>query len=351
MPKKTAHQQTLPFVDLTVTDGRNSVREVSISRAERLHIVDFYILRLRPGLNRKYFNWRVQPEGMTEELYEIKLMIPQLAEAIFNSNGPDDAIILDFKDGLGYINGGERRFRALRHLLAEKGNEATYPNGKLIRQVEVLQNPKDFTDMDRLRRIHSSDNNLKYSVMERAFGYLEMKDDYSLTNDQIAELVGVSRQTVDNYIKATLLPKEIQESIDEGKVSLANALAELRTKNRIAGDNPDEPIIPNERKEKEDTADKAKVRGDEDEFEQQDNSVGGLSSKGGAKEDSSSNAVVIGKDSIYMDQQKLALWKQFVHRYEKVKEDVIKANLDPIEGAWEDILAERLKNEYNLTVK
>ena len=350
MPKKTAQQQTLPFVDLTVVDGRNAVREVSISRAERLHIVDFSILRLRPGLNRQYFNWRLQPEGMTEELYEIKLMIPQLAEAIFNSNGPDDAIILDLKDGLGYINGGERRFRALRYLLKTKGEQATYPNGKLIRHVEILQNPKDFTDLDRLRRIHSSDNNLKYSTIERAYGYLEMKDDYSLTNDKIAELVGVSRQTVDNYIMATTLPKETQELIDEGKVSLSAALADFRTQKRIASDNPDEVLISNEKKEKDEKTANDRIRGDEDDFEQQDNSVTGLSSKGGAPEDRSSGEHVVGKDSIYKDQEKLALWKQMVNRFRVIEQKLLEDdphNLVKID----DLLAERLKNEYNLTVK
>lgn len=342
-------QQILPFVDLTTVDGRNDVRKISKKRAERLHLIDIDNIRLRPGLNRKYFNWRIQKEGESDELYEIRLGIPQLAEAIYKSNGPDDNPVGDIKDGLFYINGGERRFRALRYLLNKYGEKTTYPNGEPVRLVEVLQNPKDFTDKDRIRRIHSSDSNLKYSPMERAWGYQEMKDDYNMTNQEIADELQISRQTVDNYIKATTLPPEVQNEVDEGKISLAAALTDLRTKNRIAGDNPDEPILINEKKANDEKTANDRLRGDEEEFEQEDNSVTGMSSKGGPKEDRSSGEHVVGKDSIYKDQEKLALWKQFVHRYEKVKTDIMDGNRST--KAWEDELAEQLKNEYNLTVK
>lgn len=345
-------QPSLPFIDLTSPDGRNAVREVSISRAERLHVVDIKNISLRPGLNRKYFNWRIQPEGMSDELYEIQLGIPKLATDILNSGAPDDPLVGDFKDGTFYINGGERRYRAIKYLLQTQGEDATYPNGQPIRQVEVLQNPKGYTDKDRIRRIHSSDNNLKYSTMERAYGYLEMKDDFSMTHEEIANELQISRQTVDNYIMATTLPKEVQSDIDEGKTNISTALKELRTARRIASDDIDEQLLPNERKEKEEKEAGGKIRGDEDDFKDQDNTVPGVSSMGGPKE-TGSGAHVVGKDSIYLDAQKLALFRQFVNRYEVVKHDILmSASLENgYLKNWEDELATRLKNEYNLTVK
>lgn len=350
--KEKTNQTELQFVDLTEVDNRTKVREVSLARAERLHVVDIDILRIRPGLHRKTFNWRLQSE-ITDELYEIRLGIPQLAEGIFNSSGPDDPIILDIKDGLGYINGGERRFRALRYLIAS-GKEI-YPNGKFVREVEVLLNPKGFTDKDRKRRIFSSANNLKYTPLEYAYGYLEMVQDDGMTHEEIAQLFGVSRQTVDNYILITEMPSDLQQKIENDEVKLTNALAEYRQskkkKKLVEVDEETGEVFKSlnqEECEKEEAVKKDKIRGDEDEFDQQDNSISGPGSMRGPKE-GGSGAVVIGKDAIYLDQQKLALWKQFVHRYEKIKTDIMDGNRSTL--AWEDGLATQLKNEYNLTVK
>lgn len=350
-------QGSLPFVDLTTVDPRNDVRKVSKRRDERIHHIDIGIIRIRPGKNRATFNWRRQPEGMTDELYEMQLGIPALADGIYNSNGPDDEIVGDFKDGLFYINGGERRFRALRHLLAT--GRDTYPNGEPINIVTILQNPKDFTDKDRRRRIFTSENNMKYTPLEHGYGYLEMKEEDGLTHEQIAQELGISRQTVDNHILLTTLPVDIQQKIDSGEINMTTALTELRAEKKK--NKPGKAIIDEETGENlgilteaqerhlaEKAKEEEKLRGDEDEFIQEDNSITGTSSKGGPKGEGS-GAVVIGKDAIYMDQQKLALWKQFVNRYEKVKTDIMDANRST--RAWEDALAEQLKNEYNLTVK
>jgi len=50
-----------------------------------------------------------------------------------------------------------------------------------------------------------------------------------------------------------------------------------------------------------------------------------------------------------MQEQKKALWKQFVNRFEVLKEKA--QSTYPNGKPWEDILAEMLQNEYNLTVK
>lgn len=361
--KNNTTPQELPFVDLTQTDGRNAIREISLARTERNHLIDFDNIQLRPGKGNKYFNARIQPAGMSDEEYEKKIGIPDLAMAIFKSNGPDDPLFGDIKDGIFYVNGGERRYRALRWLLACK--MSIYPNGSEVRKVEIILNPKGFTDADRRRRILSSDNNLRYTSIERAFAYLDMKEEDNLTNEQIAVNLGVSRQTVDNYIMVTELPLETQQKIDDGILSMADALKDYREGKKakkgkliVDPETGEDLGILSESQERhlaEKAAADAKVRGDEDEFEQQDNSITRPGSMGGPKEEGS-GAVVIGTDSIYVRQQKDAMWKQFVNRYEVLKSDITKSHSSP-DGSWsspkslEDLLAERLQNEYNLATK
>lgn len=352
MKEKTSKQTELNFIDLTEVDNRTKVREVSLARAERLHTIDISIIRIRPGLHRPTFNWRLQ-QDLTEELYEIRLGIPQLAEGIFISNGSDDPLSGDIKDGLFYINEGERRFRALRYLI-NSGREI-YPNGNFVGQVEVLLNPKGFTDKDRKRRIYTSGNKLKYTPLEQAYGYLEMVQDDGMTHEEIAQLLNISRQTVDNYILITEMPTDLQQKIENDEVKLTNALAEYRQskkkKRLVEVDEETGEVfksLSQEEREKEEAARIDKISGDENEFDQQDNSITGPGSAGGPKQEGS-GAVVIGKDAIYLDQQKLALRKQFVHRYEKLKIDIMDGNRSML--AWEDELATQLKNEYNLTVK
>lgn len=336
----------LPFILEGNTAPRSTIRAIA-KNADGLHKINLSLIKIRPR-----FNARRKGENISEELYEQMLMIPQLADGIYASNGPDEPLLGDiFKENNKfYITNGERRFRALRHLMATGRDK--YPNGSFVEDVYVLLNPAGTTDLDRKRKVIATQDNLKLKPIERAYYYLSFKEDDGLTHQQIADLLQVSRQTVDNYILATELPADIQDQVDADQIKINVALADFREKRKA--DKPKKTaevdLETGEVIDKKD--DKENLRGDESEFEQQDNSIPGVSSKGGFKEEGS-GAHVIGKDSIYMDQQKLALWKQFVNRYEKVKEDIMLAATFDYKNLlhWEDILAERLKNEYNLTVK
>lgn len=348
---KIPHQAELFTIEGNVAN-RNLVRELSTNPGDHLRNVDISMISIRPDR----FNARIKPEGMNEEMWNLILMIPDLAEKIYANNGPIDPILGDFhNDGNFYINNGERRFRAIWHLL-KSGNEV-YPNGDAVANVQVLLNPKGTTDLQRKKRMYSTNDNLPFTPMQKAHFFLSFtQTPYNLTHEQIAEEFKVSRQTIDNYIRATALSPELQDQIDTGELKMTNVLGDIRKekakdkKGTATVDLESGEILTEgqERKIAEEVAAKDKLRGDEDEFLDQDNTknFGGSKHMG---EDRSSNEVVIGKDSIYMDGQKLALWKVFVHRYEKLKIDIMDGNRST--KAWEDELAEQLKNEYNLTVK
>lgn len=350
------------------TANRNLVRELS-KNTDWLRKIDIGIIEILPN-----FNARIKPEGMSEEAWEQSLMIADLADGIYASNGPADPITGDFhSNGKFYINEGERRTRALRHLI--RAGREFYPDESPVAEVLVLMNPPGTTDLDRKKKVIDANNKLPFLPMQKAHYYLSMtKEPYNLTHDEIAALWSpqISRQTVDNYILATELPQHVQDAIDSGETKMTNALAEIRKaraekkKATTKNANPDdeEPIITGkladdlEKKEKE----KEKLRGDEEDFEQQDNSV----NFGGSKlsEDKSSGAHVVGKDSIYMQQQRFAAFKRMLNRYDVLFESATKLILPEKPGDEEDEeravilfekrekhVIEKLMEEYDITVK
>ena len=286
---------------------RIQVREIS-KNAEYMKKIDLSIIRIRPD----EFNARIKPDSMTQEMWNHVLMIPDLADGIFANNGPAEPIIGDFhKDGNFYITNGERRYRALLHLIATgrdlyPNHTETQPNP--VKEVLVLINPPGTTDLERKVKMYATNDNLPFTPMQKAHYFASFeREPYCMTHEQIADMFKMSRQNIDNYILATTLDKSVQDQIDEGTVKITNALAELRKKKAEAkkkssqqGDD-EPPIITGtladkmEKEEKE----KEKLRGDEDDFIQQDNSITFAGSKQGPPEDKSSGAVVIGKDSIY----------------------------------------------------
>lgn len=360
MSNKKEKQIELPFQMEGNTAPRHQIRasEGKIQNQDGLYKVDFSIIKIRPG-----FNPRKKPEGMDEELWEEILGIPALADGIFESCGPSDPILGDIyaEDGCFYITEGERRFRALRLLM--KQGRIRYNDGKekdkggtYVHEVRVILNPVGTTDLQRKRIALQSNDKLKLTPMQRARYYLTFIMENGMTHDKLADFLKVSRQTVDNYIMANELPQDVQDKLDAGEINISAALAAHREANpkkagkKLSVVDEDGVIVSEfqENKAKEAEKEKEKERGDEGEFIQEDNSKDFAGSKGGPKGESS-GAHAIGTDSIYMQQKTEALWKQFVHRYEKLKIDIMDGNRKMT--GWEDELASRLKNEYNLTVK
>lgn len=356
---KSEQQPSLPFAIEGNTANRLTVREVSTA-VDYMRKIDLSMVRIRPDR----FNARIKPEGMSEAAWDLVLLIPTLADGIHANGGPADPILGDFhKDGYFYLTNGERRYRAMVHLTKTKRDK--YPNGELVTNVYVLINPPGTTDLERRKKMYITNDNLPFTPMQKAHYFASFKvEPYSLTHDQIALEFKVSRQTIDNYVLATTLPKDVQEKIDNGEIKISNALDEYRKEKAANKKGVDdiELLSPSqEYHRKEDELKKDKVRGDEEEFEQEDNTVTSAGSRGGPKE-TGSNAIVVGKDSIYMMEQKLALWKQAINRLDVIRQDVA-SNLPYVDTMGEVYTADglaiwiqkevatRMMNEYNLTVK
>lgn len=336
-------QLQIPFQLEGNTANRDTIRSVS-TPVSQMYKVALSQIKIRPG-----FNARVQPPGVPDELWEKILGIPDLADGIFVSNGPADPLIGDFYkvDEYFYLTDGERRFRALRHLMAT--DRDTYPNNKPVDAVFVLLNPDKTTDLERKAKIGTTQGKLPLTQMQWGHYYLSIKTDYKLTHQQIADLFKCSRGKIDNYILATTLPQDVQDDIDAGKKNITTEVTALR---RAKADTDDEKHekTPSEAAHDRKKDEESKMSGDEDDFEEKDNSVKGVSSMGGPKEDTSSGAITLGKDSIYQNQEDDARWKQFIHRYTVLQEDCAKA-ADADQEVFITKMIERLKMEYSLRVK
>lgn len=342
MQKKsnTQTQQVIAFPLEGNTASREVIRDSS-KNVDHLRKILLEKIQIRPGFNPRRQN------GVSEDAWEIILGIPSLADGIYASNGPNDPILGDIHaDGTFYITEGERRTRALRHLM--KTGREIYPNGQRVCEVMILLNPPKTTDLERKRRALSADNKLKLKAMDRAYYYLSFKTENGMTNEQIAEFLGISRQSVDMYILATELPEDQQEAIDSGSLKISTAIAAYREENKknkkANSDDPDEELTPKENNKQEKAPD-----GDEDEFlDKQDNSISSPGTRGGPKEES--GKVIAGKDSIYKDQEDTARWKQFLNRLQVITTECADTTGGEEEATRNKVI-ERLKGEFVLQLK
>jgi len=216
-------QLTLEF-PITKVDSRDTIRKtVQGNGQERSFIVQIDKIKIRNGFNLR------RRKNMSESQYNDFLGISELADGIFKSCGSHEPIIGDFVNGIFYITEGERRYRAIKHLIGS--GKSAYPNGKPISDVEILLNPKDTDDLTRTLKIFTTGDKKKLTPMETAYGYLKLKKEFQLSNDMIAEKLGVSRQKVDMYIKATELTDTAQNAIDDGTTTISEEIAKFRTEN------------------------------------------------------------------------------------------------------------------------
>lgn len=127
------------------------------------------------------------------------------------------------KDGeLFYIVDGERRYRAIK-LLNERDIEYD--------EVEVIPIPALMSVEGMVVRMLSSGvNKSLYKDVEIANCLLRLKEDFELSNEDIAKKIGRSRQYVDNMIKLAKLPIEVKDDIATGKVKKTAVLVPMKDK-------------------------------------------------------------------------------------------------------------------------
>ncbi|MGA6981403.1 MAG: ParB/RepB/Spo0J family partition protein, partial [Candidatus Sulfotelmatobacter sp.] len=136
-------------------------------------------------------------------------LLKELAESI-KANGVVQPIVVRpaEKEGRYVLVLGERRLRA-----SKIAGKETVP--ALVRRLSLQQ----AAEMTVLENVQRQDLN----AMEQAEAFRVLSSEFKLTQQQIAERIGVSRETVSNYMRLLRLPEEVMQYLLEGKLSFSEA--------------------------------------------------------------------------------------------------------------------------------
>ncbi len=135
--------------------------------------------------------------------------IEELAQSIKEHGVFQPIIVTKVKDGLGYyIVAGERRYKACLKLGLN-----TIPaiirdiDRRIMAEVALLEN---------LQR-----ENL--TVLEEAFAYKMLIDEYNITQQEVADRIGKSRTHITNVLRILNLPEEVKNMLQEGTIEFGHA--------------------------------------------------------------------------------------------------------------------------------
>jgi ParB family transcriptional regulator, chromosome partitioning protein len=127
-------------------------------------------------------------------------------------------IVVRETEGGGYeLIAGERRWRAAKR-------------AKLPAIPALVRHADDVSSLETavVENLHRQDLN----ALEEAAAYLQLIEDFELTQDEVATRVGRSRSAVANTIRLLQLPPSVQRLVIEGQITAGHARALLATPDR-----------------------------------------------------------------------------------------------------------------------
>lgn len=138
--------------------------------------------------------------------------LEELAESIRQHGLIQPILVRPGKNGIYSIIAGERRWRASR--LAG-----------LVKVPVIIKECSDeqTAQLALIENLQREDLN----PVEEAEGYKKLMDDFNMTQERVAELVGKSRPAVANALRLLGLPQEARELLLEGKITAGHARALL----------------------------------------------------------------------------------------------------------------------------
>ena len=164
---------------------------------ERLQRVPIGLIRPNPYQPRKEFR--------PEELAEL--------QASLEANGLLQPIVVRPAGTSSYeLIAGERRLRAATQL-----GWTDIP--VVVRDID----DRTLLTLALVENLQRADLN----AVEEAEGYQRLIDDFGLTQQRVAELVGKDRSTIANTIRVLQLPESVQRMVRDGQLSLGHARALL----------------------------------------------------------------------------------------------------------------------------
>ena len=203
-PEASAEATTVPSSDMA--DADNSPIEIN-AVAEPARVPGNLVINVQiSDIDKNPFQTRyIADDDKLEEL----------ADSI-KANGVVQPIVVrpsDDDESRYVLIIGERRLHA-----SKKAGKTTIP--AMVRRVS-LQQAAEMTIVENLQRDD-------LSPLEQAQAFKVLSQEFDLTQQQIAERVGLSRQSVANYMRLLKLPREVMELLAEKRINFAQAREMLR---------------------------------------------------------------------------------------------------------------------------
>lgn len=207
-------QLTLPYEEITSLAGRNYLRDTFKITNKVAYQIPFKDILIRPGFNKRI-------------IYE---RIDELADSIF-AHGLNDPFVLDvLPDGRCFIFRGHRRHKAYL-LLIEQGR---FDADTLV---QFFPTSRDVTEMDRMADQYISNNlQMKFTPLEQSEVAFSLKHNFGQekTNEDVAALMAISRQTVDNLIIIATAPDDVKNEVKLGNMSFTEAVSFIRSQRKVS---------------------------------------------------------------------------------------------------------------------
>ncbi len=166
----------------TLSEGRDAVVQISIEQIEE-----------NPYQTRNHFS----PEALEE-----------LANSIRTNGVVQPVVVRPGADGRYLLILGERRCRA-----SKLAGRATIP--AIVRRVSDQQ-AAEMTVVENLQR-------QDLNCIEQAAAFSKLSRDFGLTQEQIGQRVGVSRESVSNYMRLLKLPAPVLQHLQGGRLGFSEA--------------------------------------------------------------------------------------------------------------------------------
>ena len=134
--------------------------------------------------------------------------LEELAESIKANGVVQPVVVRPATEGKYLLILGERRCRA-----SKLAGKTTIP--AIVRKVSDQQ-AAEMTVVENLQR-------QDLNCMEQAAAFAKLSRDFGLTQEQIGQRVGVSRESVSNYMRLLKLPGTVMQYLQEGQLGFSEA--------------------------------------------------------------------------------------------------------------------------------
>jgi ParB family chromosome partitioning protein len=170
---------------------------------------------------------RVSIDNVRKE--DVSLYVNELATSI-KEIGLQQPIVVVKKDSKYDIIVGQRRFLAFRKL------NSTYPNDPKFERIPAIV--LDSVDDTRAKVISFSENihRVDISYSDKMNVTMDLIEKYDNDTQKVADILGVSKQTVRNYLGYKSVPDEVKRYVELSKLSASQAIRVTRAfedKNKV----------------------------------------------------------------------------------------------------------------------